>query len=189
MSENKKKEITKSDCWGCATICLIILSFCIGGPIVGLLAIAISCIIYGFVKRKKDKCAKVLQDEKQKLLAEIELRTSELVNLRKLFEETDVERVDLQKKLTEANDEIEKLLKVKLTYQGIIDTEEEIKRLRAEANSEIEKQKYDAKWQIDREKADAQRDISLLQDQLTTLKKQKEESEELLTAIRNSIEG
>lgn len=192
MSENnekKKTEVTKEDCLGCAAVCLIGLSFFAGGPVVGLLLLAIFCVILAIRKRKKNKREELLQDEKKKLLAEIELRTSELVNLRKLFEETDVERVDLQKKLTEANDEIEKLLKVKLTYQGIIDTEEEIKRLRAEANSEIEKQKYDAKWQIDREKADAQRDISLLQDQLTTLKKQKEESEELLTAIRNSIEG
>ena len=192
MPEKEKKEeqvLTKEECWGCASICFIILAFCVGGLIGGFLALAIFCIIFAILKRRKDKSEQLLHDEKKKLLTEIELRTSESIKLRKLFEETDVERADLQKKLTEANEEIEKLLKIKLTYQGIIDTEGEIKRLKTEINSEIEKQKYDAKWQIDREKADAQRDISLLQDQLAKLEKQKNESEELLTAIQNSIEG
>ena len=192
MAEKEKKEVkkfSKKDCWGCASICIIILAFCAGGPIGGFLALAIFCIIWGIMKRKKEKRECVLQAEKQKLLAEIELRTLELGNLRKLFEETDVENADLKKQIAEANEEIEKLLKIKETYQGIIDIEAEVKRLKAEANSEIEKQRNDAKWEIDRQKADAKRDLTLLEEKINKLNKEKGESEELLTAIRNSIEG
>ena len=192
MSDKEKKEVkefSKKDCWGCASICIIILAFCVGGPIGGFLALAIFCIIWGVLKRKKEKGERVFQNERQKLLAEIELRTSELGNLRKLFEETDVENADLKKQIAEANEEIEKLLKIKETYQGIIDTQAEVKRLKAEANSEIEKQRNDVKWEIDRQKADAKRDISLLEEKINKLNKEKDESEELLTAIQNSIEG
>ena len=192
MSDKEKKEVkefSKKDCWGCASICIIILAFCVGGPIGGFLALAIFCIIWGVLKRKKEKGERVFQNERQKLLAEIELRTSELGNLRKLFEETDVENADLKKQIAEANEEIEKLLKIKETYQGIIDTQAEVKRLKAEANSEIEKQRNDVKWEIDRQKADAKRDLSLLEEKINKLNKEKDESEELLTAIQNSIEG
>lgn len=184
MAENKKKvkEFSKGDYWGCASICVIILSFCIGGLVGGFLAIATLCVIYGVLAHKKGK-------EKQKLLAEIELRTSDLIKVRKLFEETDVANVELKKKLVEANENIENLLKIKERYQGIIDTEEEIKRLKAETNNEIEKQRNDAKYEIESEKANAKRDVSILEEKIVKLSKEKRESEELLTAIRNSIEG
>ena len=186
MAEKEKKDVkefTKKSCWGCASIFFLILAFCVGGPLGGFFTLAIFCIILGILKHKNERRAR------KKLIAEIELRTSELVNLRKLFEETDVENADLKKMIGDANEEIEKLLKIKERYQGVIDIEEEIKRLKAEANSEIEKQRNDAKWEIDREKADATRNLSLLEEKINKLNKEKGESEELLTAIKNSIEG
>lgn len=191
MTENKKKvkEFSKGDYWGCASICVIILSFCIGGLVGGFLVIATLCVIYGVVVHKKGKAEQSFQEEKQKLLAEIELRTSDLIKVRKLFEETDVANVELKKKLADANENIENLLKIKERYQGIIDTEEEIKRLKAETNNEIEKQMNDAKYEIESEKANAKRDVSILEEKIVKLGKEKRESEELLTAIRNSIEG
>ena len=192
MAEKEKKDVkefTKKSCWGCASIFFLILAFCVGGPLGGFFTLAIFCIIYGVLKHKNERRARTYQDEKQKLIAEIELRTSELANLRKLFEETDVENADLKKKIADANEEIEKLLKIKERYLGVIDTEEEIKRLKTEANSEIEKQRSDAKWEIDREKADATRNLSLLEEKINKLNKEKGESEELLIAIKNSIEG
>lgn len=191
MAENKKKvkEFSKGDYWGCASICVIILSFCIGGLVGGFLAIATLCVIYGVLAHKKGRAEQSFQEEKQKLLAEIELRTSDLIKVRKLFEETDVANVELKKKLADANENIENLLKIKERYQGIIDTEEEIKRLKAETNNEIEKQRNFAKYEIESEKANAKRDVSILEEKIVKLSKEKRESEELLTAIRNSIEG
>lgn len=57
MAENKKKvkEFSKGDYWGCASICVIILSFCIGGLVGGFLAIATLCVIYGVLAYKKGR--------------------------------------------------------------------------------------------------------------------------------------
>lgn len=62
MPEKEKKEkqvLTKEECWGCASICFIILAFCVGGLIGGFLALAIFCIIFGVLQSRKAKKQKL----------------------------------------------------------------------------------------------------------------------------------
>lgn len=175
MSENEKEKLKnppKEGCLLCAILCAIILAFCIWGLLGGFLSIAIFCLIMGLlIVFEKGRNKKSIQYKE-------ESHISDLVKLRKLFEETEVTNAELKKQLTAANEEIEKLQIIKKTYQGIIDTEEEIKRLKVDANCEIEKQK-----------ADAKRDIALLEKNIIMLNKEEKEAKELLTAIRNSVEG